>query len=79
MYRIKQTIRRSFILLFGYGRDQQITYSQMQISVFGDKGNMISQWADCCFKTYTEGNMIRDAGNLFEYFTTRKENATLLR
>ncbi len=41
MYRIKQTIRRSFILLFGYGRigqrDQQIPYLQTQIKET-DKG-----------------------------------------
>ncbi len=49
-------------------------------SYTGDAGKISDHGQSNLFlKTDTEGDMIRGAGNLFQYFTIRTENAPLLR
>ncbi len=39
---------------------------------------ILLRWSTCVLKTDTVAEMTRDAGNLFQHFTTRTEKAQLL-
>ncbi len=50
------------------------------INCTGTAGKISDHWRSNCFlKINTGGNKTRGAGNLFQHFTTRTENAPLLR